>query len=56
MILKNYDRKLLPELPELVRTNVGGKRHYQTPNGSYPSIQPYYQYEIKKVYLSGENV
>ena len=38
MILKNYDRKLLPELPELVRTNVGGKRHYQTPNGSYPSI------------------
>ena len=38
MILKNYDRKLLPELPELVRTNIGGKRHYQTPNGSYPSI------------------
>ena len=38
MILKNYDRKLLPELPELVRTNIGGKRHYETPNGSYPSI------------------
>ena len=38
MILKNYDRKLLSELPELVRTNIGGKRHYQTPNGSYPSI------------------
>ena len=38
MILKKYDRKLLPELPELVRTNIGGKRHYQTPNGSYPSI------------------
>ena len=38
MILKQYDRKLLPELPELVRTNVGGKRHYETPNGSYPSI------------------
>ena len=38
MILKNYDRKLLPELPELVRINVGGKRHYETPNGSYPSI------------------
>ena len=38
MILKQYDRKLLPELPELVRTNIGGKRHYQTPNGSYPSI------------------
>lgn len=38
MILKNYDRKLIPELPKLVRTNVGGKRHYDTPNGSYPSI------------------
>ena len=38
MILKKYDRKLLPELPELVRTNIGGKRHYETPNGSYPSI------------------
>ena len=38
MILKNYDRKLLPELPRLVRTNVGGKRHYETPNGSYPSV------------------
>ena len=38
MILKNYDRKLLSELPELVRTNIGRKRHYQTPNGSYPSI------------------
>ncbi len=38
MKLKNYDRKLIPELPELVRTNIGGKRHYQTPNGSYPSI------------------
>tara|TARA_Y100000296_G_scaffold44880_1_gene51467 strand:- start:78 stop:785 length:708 start_codon:yes stop_codon:yes gene_type:complete len=38
MILKQYDRKLLPELPELVRTNIGGKRHYETPNGSYPSI------------------
>ena len=38
MKLKNYDRKLLSELPELVRTNIGGKRHYQTPNGSYPSI------------------
>jgi len=25
-------------LPELVRINVGGKRHYETPNGSYPSI------------------
>ena len=38
MILKNYDRKLIPELPKLVRTNVGGNRHYETPNGSYPSI------------------
>ena len=38
MILKNYDRKLLSELPKLVRTNVGGKRHYETPNGSYPSV------------------
>ena len=38
MILKQYDRKLLPELPELVRTNIGGKRHYETPNGPYPSI------------------
>jgi len=38
MLLKQYDRKLLPELPELVRTNIGGKRHYETPNGSYPSI------------------
>ena len=38
MILKQYDRKLLPELPELVRTNIGGKRHYDTPSGSYPSI------------------
>ena len=26
------------ELPKLVRISVGGKRHYQTPNGSYPSI------------------
>ena len=38
MILKNYDRKLIPELPKLVRTNIGGKRHYDTPSGSYPSI------------------
>ena len=38
MILKNYDRKLITELPKLVRTNIGGKRHYETPNGSYPSI------------------
>ena len=38
MKLKNYDRKLITELPKLVRTNVGGKRHYETPNGSYPSI------------------
>ena len=38
MILKNYDRKLISELPKLVRTNIGGKRHYDTPNGSYPSI------------------
>ena len=38
MILKNYDRKLIPELPKLVRTNVGGRRHYDTPSGSYPSI------------------
>ena len=38
MILKHYDRKLIPELPKLVRTNVGGNRHYETPNGSYPSI------------------
>ena len=38
MILKNYDRKLLPELPKLVRTNIGGRRHYETPNGSYPSV------------------
>jgi genome maintenance exonuclease 1 len=38
MILKNYDRKLLSELPKLVRTNVGGRRHYETPNGSYPSV------------------
>ena len=38
MILKNYARKLIPELPKLVRTNVGGNRHYETPNGSYPSI------------------
>ena len=38
MILKQYDRKLISELPELVRINVGGKRHYETPNGSYPSI------------------
>ena len=38
MILKNYDRKLLSELPKLVRTNIGGKRHYETPNGSYPSV------------------
>ena len=38
MILKNYDRKLLPELPKLVRTNIGGRRHYDTPSGSYPSI------------------
>ena len=39
MILKNYDRKLLPELPKLVRTNIGGRRHYDTPSGSYPSIK-----------------
>jgi len=38
MILKNYDRKLIPELPKLVRTNIGGRRHYDTPSGSYPSI------------------
>jgi len=38
MKLKKYDRKLISELPELVRTNIGGKRHYETPNGSYPSI------------------
>jgi len=38
MILKNYDRKLLSELPKLVRTNIGGRRHYETPNGSYPSV------------------
>ena len=38
MILKHYDRKLIPELPKLVRTNVGGRRHYDTPSGSYPSI------------------
>ena len=38
MILKNYDRKLIPELPKLVRTNVGGNRHYDTHNGSYTSI------------------
>ena len=38
MILKHYDRKLIPELPKLVRTNIGGRRHYDTPSGSYPSI------------------
>ena len=38
MLQKIYDRKLITELPKLVRINIGGKRHYETPNGSYPSI------------------
>jgi genome maintenance exonuclease 1 len=38
MKLKNYDRKLLPELPKLVRTIIGGTRHYVTPKGAFPSI------------------
>lgn len=28
----------IPELPSLTRTNIGGKRHYRTPDGLFISI------------------
>ena len=35
---KEYSHAEYPTLPELTQTNIGGKRHYLTPDGSFISI------------------